>query len=246
MGWPAVSRPFLITAALALAVTFFACGAPVIAPTTPTAAPTPTPHALTADGVLDRTRLAIAALESFHFRLTHSSGMTVLPGGFAVRDAEGTIDNPDRLALTSDTVFGGVFIKIDVVVLPNVTYMTNPLTGNWNEITPEESPFAVFDPSGLIADILEQVESNQFAGESPVVDGLYRLSGTIPGGALRGLVGDVESGRTLKYQMSIDPTAFHMLEVRLIGALNPSEDAGVDRTIELSQFDVPVNIESPI
>ncbi len=188
----------------------------------------------------------MAALDSFRFRLTHRSGATVLPGGFAVNEAEGTVDNPDRLALTADTVFGGAFIKIDAVVLPDVTYMTNPLTRNWNEIAPEESPFAVFDPSGLIADILAQVESNHFAGESPIVDGRYRLAGTIPGEALRALVGDVEPGRVLEYEMSIDPAAFHMLEVRLIGALNPQEVEGVDRTIELSEFDAPVTIEPPI
>lgn len=188
----------------------------------------------------------MAELETFRFRLTHRRGATLLPGGFAITEAEGVVRSPDSLRVSADTVFGGAFVKIDAVVIGDETYMTNPLTRNWNKIAPEDSPFAVFDPAGLIADILEQVTTNEFAEAPGIVEGQYHLVGTVPAAAWRSLVGEVVADRELEYSMDIDPDSFHLTGVRLHGPLKADEAEDVDRTIELSDFDVPVQFEPPI
>ena len=168
------------------------------------------------------------------------------PGGCVLPRAVGAVNTPDRVRLSADTVFGGVFIKIDAVVLPDITYMTNPLTGNWNQIKPDESPFAVFDPAGLISDILAKVQSNRFANDEPYSGGLYILAGKLPGEAFQSLVGEVGPGKLIDYEMFIDPVGFYMTAVRLNGPLTSSQKRDIDRTIEFSDFDENAAIQPPI
>ncbi len=242
----AMTAPLRLSVILVLAVALIAAACGGEEATEPAATPTPTPVPITADEVLEQTRSVMAALQSFRFRLTHRSGATLLPGGFTINEAEGVVDSPDSLRLSADTVFGGGFIKINAVVIGKNTWMTNPLTRNWNEIAQEASPFAVFDPAGLIADIIDQVATNEFTEPGGIVEGRYRLAGTIPSTAWRSLVGEVDPDLMLEYTMDIDPQSFHLTEVRLLGALKAEEDEDTDRSIQLSGFDAPAEIVPPI
>ena len=210
------------------------------------AKPTATPFALAPEEVIERTRAAMPGLRTFRFKLTHSRGATLLPGNFSVQEAVGVVSSPDRVRLTANAVFSGLFVKIDAVIFPDVTYMTNPLTRNWNVLKADESPFAVFDPAGLIADILSEVTTVAFPDDGPIVDGMIVLEGTLPASAMRLLVGGTDPGRIIDYRMSIETEKFRLVAVDLGGVIKTGEEEGTQRRIELSEFNVPVVIEPPI
>lgn len=185
-------------------------------------------------------------LSSFRFKLTHTRGVTLLPGDFGVRKADGVVSSPDKIRLTADAVFSGLFVKIDAVIFPDVTYMTNPLTRNWNVLKGDESPFSVFDPAGLIADILSEVTTAEFTEDGPIVNGEIVLEGTLPASAMRLLVGGTDPDKIIDYRMSIEPGEFRLTAVDLGGTIRSGEEEGTQRRIELSEFNAPVEIEPPI
>lgn len=224
-----------------VAILLIACGSSAAVPQ-----PAATPFALAPEEVIERTRTAMAGLDTFRFRLTHSRGATLLPGDFSIQKAVGVVSSPDKIQLTADTIFAGLFVKIDAVIFPDVTYMTNPLTRNWNILKADESPFSVFDPPGLIADILSEVTTVTFPDDGPISDGVIVLEGTLPASAMRLLVGGTDPGRVIDYRMSIETEKFRLVAVDLGGVIRAGEEEGTQRRIELSEFNVPVVIEPPI
>jgi len=205
---------------------------------------TPVPL-LSAKEVIEMSQSSMAALKSFSFELTHDEGATLLPGGFEIHESSGIVSAPDRVSLTADATFSGLFVKIDAVIFPDLTYMTNPLTGNWNLLHGDESPFAVFDPPSLISDILSEITTTEYSVDSDSNHFPIRLEGELPAFAMRNLVGGTDPDKTLDYLMEID-AEFRLLSVDLTGVIRSGEEPDVRRTIALGDFDVPVTIESPI
>jgi hypothetical protein len=187
----------------------------------------------------------MAALASFSFELTHVKGATLLPGGFEIHESDGIVSAPDKVALKAKATFSGLFVNIDAVIFPEITYMTNPLTGNWNQLHGDESPFSVFDPPGLISDILSEITTVQYVADSNSNQLPIRLEGILPAFAMRNLVGGTDPDKILGYSMEID-SEFRLLSVELTGVIRAGEETNVKRTIALDDFDVPATIESPI
>ena len=215
-----------------------ACSAP------PEPSPVPTP-AITAADVVERTRQATAQLNSFRFSLYHESGHTALPGGIALKSAEGAAVAPDSLSFTAKTTIGRAFVKIEAVLTGGETYMTNPITGKWNRIPPADSPFGAFDPPGLVATILGRVEHPSFA-ETPAPDAGYTISATVSAAAFASLVGHVNPEFTVDVTLTIDPASFHLERVDATGRVADDEPEDVRRIIELSDFDAAIVIEPPL
>lgn len=236
--WPV--RRVLIALGIMLTSLAIACGGGE--PASDESTPMP---GLSAEEVIDKAGEAMADLDSFRFYLSHERGNTVLPGGITLSEADGIVVNPDRMRVTAKTVFGSGFVKIDAVVIGDRTYMTNPLTGKWNRLSSDESPLAVLDPAGLIADILDQVASQEFDQDGGDLAGGYLLTGTVPPGALRSLVGPADTEEPLRYRVTIDSSTFHLQEVRLTGRIKNDESEDTLRTIELSAFDEAGLVEPP-
>ncbi len=209
------------------------------------AEPSPTPTStVTAAEVVERASDVTAALRSFRFLLSHESGHTTLPGGIALKSAEGAAVAPGNLSLTAKATIGRAFVKIDAVLTGGKTYMTNPVTGTWSELPAEDSPFGTFDPPLLIAAILGQVEHPSFAEPpSPGVD--YAISARISAAAFASLVGHVNPEYIVDVVLRVDPAGFHLKRVEATGRVADAEPEDVRRIIELSDFNAAITIEPP-
>ena len=230
----------MLAASLALLLVAFA----VACSSTAEPSPAPTP-AITAAEVVDRAREVTAGLSSFRFRLGHESGHTALSGGIVLKSAEGAAVAPDKLSFTAKTTVGRAFVKIDAVLTGGATYMTNPVTGNWGKLSPEESPFGTFDPPLLVASILGQVEDPSFA-EPPAPGADYAISARISAAAFASLVGHVNPDYTVDIIVTIDSASFHLKRVDATGRVTDAEPEDVRRIIELSDFDAAIVIEPPL
>ena len=238
-------RPQIAFVSLLVAVLISLVGCGDSAPAQATASPSTPRPLLSADEVIERSRVSMAALASFSFELTHVKGATLLPGGFEIHESDGIVSAPDKVALKAKATFSGLFVNIDAVIFPEITYMTNPLTGNWNQLHGDESPFSVFDPPGLISDILSEITTVQYVADSNSNQLPIRLEGILPAFAMRNLVGGTDPDKILGYSMEID-SEFRLLSVELTGVIRAGEETNVKRTIALDDFDVPATIESPI
>lgn len=186
---------------------------------------------------------AIEAANSFDFELSHVSGSTLLAGNLDLQRAEGTVKRPGDMSLTAEANFGRAFVRTEAVIIGTETWMTNPLTGTWASVPPEESPFGFFDPLKVVADILENVIEPEFDGE-PGVDNTVRVTGRLQAAVFEPLVGTV-SDTLVDVTLVFDASTMRLEKATVSGAMQPSDADSAERVIELSNYDGEVDISPP-
>jgi len=207
----------------------------------PTAIPTPT---VRAPEVVQLGEDAMAGLDSFSFELTHESGHTTLSGALELNKAGGLVTT-NGLDLKAEATIGRAFVRVEAVVIDEQTWMTNPLTGNWSEIPPEESPFSFLDPVRLVADILGSTQNAVYPEVQPG-NGVLQIHGNIPAEALISLVGSVEPGAVTDVVLSLEPETYRLKKVVITGVAQPEDEPGTIRVIDLTDFNVETTLEPPI
>ena len=139
---------------------------------------------------------------------------------------------PDRLALKFSGVFGGGYaIKSTLISVGGTTYMTNPLTGAWQEMDDTVSPLGFFNPSVGIAAMMLQLEEAEEAETGR--DDVHRLTGTLPASALSPLLGSAIEDAYVDVELTIDAERHYLLEAIVSGRVIASDEEGIVRTIEL-------------
>ncbi|MBI4219350.1 MAG: LppX_LprAFG lipoprotein [Chloroflexi bacterium] len=185
-------------------------------------------------------------LHAFRFRLSHPSGSTILSGGISLDAAEGAVVTPDRLQVSADASAGRSFVKLSAVAIGGDAWITNPFTGSWVKAPPGGSPFSTFDPAGLIGRILEGVTEVRFSPGASRNGATYRILGRAGAPVLEPLVGDVDPGRTVEFELLIDSASFHLSRAEIRGAVSAGEDPATVRVVDLSDFDADIEIKPPI
>jgi hypothetical protein len=208
--------------------------------------PTPVPVAtpVTAPEAVVLSGAAMSALDSFSFQLTHESGHTTLSGALQLTRAGGLVAT-NGLDLEAEANIGRAFVKVEAVVIGEQTWMTNPLTGVWSEIAPEDSPFSFLDPVKLVADILGDTQGAEYAPESAPV-GEFRISGEIPANSLAALVGSVDPTASPEIVININADTNLLQRIEIRGVVQPEDENTTIRVITLSKFDNLVSLEPPI
>ena len=183
-------------------------------------------------------------LDSFRFELTHNEGGTEFIPGMVVEEALGDVVKPDRLSLKFSGIFGGGYaIKSSLVSVGESTYMTNPLTGAWQEMDNAVSPLGFFNPTVGIAAMMLQLEEPQEVETGR--DDVLRLTGTLPAAALSPLLGSAIQDAYVDVDLTIDSQSHYLLEAIISGRVIESDEEGIVRTIELRDFGEPIVIEAP-
>jgi len=212
------------------------------------AAPVPTSFAapkFTAAEVVELSKTSMGNIDSFSFQLTHDSGHTTLSGALQLTRAGGFVAT-DGLDLEAEASIGRMFVKVEAVVIGQQTWMTNPITGVWSEIAPEDSPFAFLDPVKLVADILGDTQQPTYAKEEQASNSDIEISGKIPAKSLAALVGYVNPDAIPNVVITIDSSSNLLKKIIISGAVQSEDEPDTIRVITLSDFDEPSTIEPPI
>ncbi|MDA0676797.1 MAG: LppX_LprAFG lipoprotein [Chloroflexi bacterium] len=205
-----------------------------------------TPDRPTATVALERAQAAMENSPQFQFELSHPNGTTTLEGGLQLRKASGTVIAPDdSMSLDAEADLGRIFVRVQAIVIGEQTWMTNPLTGNWSSIAPQDSPFSFLDPVGLVANVLEQTTDASYAESGSADAGQLVINGEVPAEALEPLVGTVIRGATLDATLVIDAETFLLQSAKLSGKLQPNDDETFVRLITFSGFDADLTILPP-
>ena len=211
-------------------------------PPTPIPIPTPIPTSVDPLALLIGSGGVMEEVDSFHFRLDHRSGATALIPGLLIKEAEGSVVKPDKLTVEFRGTFGGFAVKSSLVTLGAGSYMTNPLTGEWESLPTEVNPLGFFDPRRGITSMMTQIEQVALLSSDAEV---YRLKGKLSAEALAPLVGKTVEGTTVGVEITIDARDLYLLEAIFDGRVTPSEPDGTVRVITLSRFGEPVTIKPP-
>ena len=193
---------------------------------------------------LERSGKAMQDLESFRFELTHNEGGTEFIPALVVEEALGEVVKPDRLSLKFSGTFGGGYaVKSTIISVGSSTYMTNPLTGAWQEMDQSVSPLGFFNPTVGIAAMMLQLEDPEEVETDR--DDVLRLTGTLPAVALSPLLGTAIQDAYVDVDLTIDAERYYLLEAIVSGRVIEPDQEGIVRTIELRDFGEPIVIEAP-
>ena len=203
-------------------------------PSTPVPTPTPIDPAV----LLQRMGAAMEEISSFEFLLDHESGGTVLMSNLVMSGITGQVTRPDRLSIEFRGRLGNFAIRGQLVTVGEATYMTNPLTDEWEEIAPDISPVRFFNE---FADMVSQVTPS-----GATLDGdLFRVRGRLPTEAMEPLVGSTIKGETVGIELAASASDARIVEVTFDGAVTEAEEAGTIRRITLSRFNESFSVELP-
>ena len=245
MGTYALTRVFgilvrLLPGVLALSILM---GCDPSAQLEPTATPAPTPTPIDVADLLRRSGEATGELTTFQFRLEHNrGGGTPLTASLIVTEADGTVMSPDRISTEFAGTLGNFAVRSSLITIGESSYMTNPLTGAWEEVAREVSPLGFFDPQQGIGSMMAEVRSPVLVSHS---DGQVRIDGTLDVVALQPLLGTAAEGTTVRVSLTIDDQTLFLEQAVIEGRATATEPDGVVRTITLSEFNEDVSIEPP-
>ncbi|MCZ6538348.1 MAG: LppX_LprAFG lipoprotein [Chloroflexi bacterium] len=241
-----IPNALVLVAAITVAVAVAAgCSkTPVPEPPVESRSVEPVAPTITAPEAVAESRNAMANLDNFRFELTHDSGFTSLSGGLELIRAEGLVTQKG-LDLEAEAKLGRAFVRVEAVVIDDRTWMTNPLTGAWSEIPPEDSPFSFLDPVKLVADILGDTREATYY-EKPRADADLTITGRIPATTLAALVGTVDPDAVPAVTLTLSAGTYLLKKIVVVGVTQPDDDENTTRVISLSEFDNPVSLKPPI
>ena len=209
----------------------------------PTAVSSPTPTPIDVAALLTRSGAATSALNTFRFQLEHNrEGATPLTESLRVTEADGRVVSPDGVSVEFAGTLGSFAVRSSLITLGDDSYMTNPLTGAWEQVAREVSPLGFFDPQRGIGSMMTEVQSPVLIEKS---DSEFVIEGALPVEALEPLLGGLMEGNTVDVRLNIDSDSLYLTRAILDGRLTASEPDGVVRTITLSEFNEQVTIEPP-
>ncbi|MDY6911815.1 MAG: LppX_LprAFG lipoprotein [Chloroflexota bacterium] len=225
----------IIIFGLAVSLLFCACGRDDTS-----AEPSPS---LTAEQIIERCSEEVAALQSFHFELDQEGGGTPIAMGLEMDAASGDMLKPDKLNIE---VSAG-FIQVELITVGDITYMTNPLNGNWEPLPNNLTAVRLFDPNIGIKVVVSGITNATVLGEEKVGGALcYYVRGVIDSGELSAIsCGAAIEGITIDTDIWISKKDFLPRKFRFEGQITKNEEIGIVRILTVSEFNEPVTIELP-
>jgi lipoprotein LprG len=197
-----------------------------------------------AEDLVAETVEATGAVESFHLVIDVENVKTS-DSGLSLTFVDGDVVVPDKLKGRVGGTFLGISISTDLIVIGEDYYLKVPSTG-WQQIDVDTLPATFFDPEqGILAVI--QGASNLFPGGFEEVGGVEceLVNGLVQTDVLKTLFNTAYGTWTLYLELAIGKDDKLLRRVRLTGPISPSDDGDARRTVYLSEFDEPVQIEAP-
>ncbi|MDI3339509.1 MAG: LppX_LprAFG lipoprotein [Sphaerobacter sp.] len=224
---------------LVLILGLLACGR-----SAPTPTPAPSPQAL-----IEAATARFAELQTAHFVLTIEGDVFLDPQqSLTLRGAEGNIQRPDRAATKADLGFAGATISVELVSLGPDQYMTNFLTGRWEQAPADlaYNPAVLFDPERGIQAVLRATRDVTLVGNETVAGVAARhLRGVAPRAAVTPVTGAAFHADPIDFDLWIDAETSDILKVVLHDTAAAQGAIPATWTLELSRHNEPVHIERP-
>jgi hypothetical protein len=188
--------------------------------------------------------------KTFHFVMTADhlgSKPAGDPGLESLSAAEGDVQRPDKLNSSGTINFGGLTVTTKLIIVGQQAWYQNPLTGSFDEEDSFASFATLFDPTkglGVALTALRNpsLPSDGSANGTPC----WKISGDVDTSALSALLGEsAASAKSPHATICVGKTDGRLYSIVLTGQLVPGDTGQTTRTIYLSKYDAPVNIQPP-
>ncbi len=198
---------------------------------------------LTADEIILNSSQRVTNWSSFRFSLEHEKGLTSLANGsYQLKSARGEIVLPRRVKLIANAITLGQLIKLDVILINERSYWTNPINQKWSEIPPGQSPFGTFDVGEVVLDILSNINTPSLGEQS---GNKIKIIGKVDAIVFEPLVGKSDKTKVADVVLEIDLNNMNVLSARIEGKVNPLDENDVIRMIEIWDVDSEFEVKPP-
>ena len=211
-------------------------------PTPTPVPPTPTPVPPTAAEVLLEARDAMTNAGSAWFEIAHENGYLPL-SGVRVTELEGAV-NADGADLMASASLGRLYIELQVILVDGGVWITNPLTGNWEDAGDPDQPI-VWSLVDGITSIFDNVTDPEFV-EDPGDGGDYVIGADVPAAIFNDLFfGSVVSQDNVYATARVDRVSSQVRELVIEGQLTSDDTWDTKRTLTISRHGESFDIKAP-
>lgn len=211
--------------------------------------PSPTP-VLSAREIATRSAGRMLDLQSFHFSIQLTGVLDYIdsPPTVALKEVEGDLVRPDSLRALVKLSSFGVVTQVGLIRYGADTYVTNPINQRWEKLPSEWGwyidPTLPFHPEYGVPAILPTIDLNKVGIEELDGEPHYHLNATTEGDYLAWwTLGMIPEGAVV-VDVWIDTETLMLRQIRMVELASNPDNPTVWQ-IQLSAFDVPVEIEPP-
>jgi hypothetical protein len=194
--------------------------------------------------LLQQSATRMAQVQSLRFDLEMQNGAAEILNGLQMTSAKGAVAGPNRLSLDADVQMGPLNATVKIIVLPDQSWVTNPLTGRWEKQDVQIAPF--FDPTTGVPGLMRSVTTPKVTGTA-TVDGhkTYVVEAVVDSGELSLFASGAPSGKKLQARawIGVDDPVVYRIEV--VGGISASEPSNLVRTLTLSDIGAAIDIQPP-
>lgn len=209
--------------------------------------PTATLPSISPEEIIAQSSPMLDTLSSFHFDLSQEGGGTPIAMDLEMTGAEGDIAPPDKLSMSITATWGSMYVETGLVTVGQITYMQNPINKKWELLSDDFKAVTLFSPETGVKAVMDSATDLVLLGiqsEGGVPN--YHLKGLIRSEVLDAIaVGHSAEGLPVDVEMWIGVDDLLLRKVVFDGRICDDENEGIVRTLVLSDFNEPVNIELP-
>ena len=208
---------------------------------------------LTALEILDSASNKLSTWKSFRFGLEHEEGITTLSEGvYQLKSVRGEVVLPRRVKLETNVITFGQLVKLDIVLIDGSSFWTNPLTtpvgGGIRSINvtlrQELDLYVWLRPvrwyQGVPSPVKNPSKINIAAGN------IQEISGRVEAKVFEPLVGISDPSKIADVVLSIDLETMNVISARIEGQVNPLDEEGVIRIIDIWDVDAEFSVDPPL
>ena len=244
--WADFCSSLILTWCLSLALLILPVGCVAVPPTSPPGPTSTSEPEIDPRDVLLRAVDRVRALETSEFTLEHRAVTTVLLPGIEMNKVYGVADIPDKYRFNVEAEVANTFVKTSVVVIEDQAYMTNFLTGQWQEVSLDILPLNFADLGRTLAGIIQAVSEPTLVGVDRLDDrDVYVIKGRVMSNDLSTLVPNAAPGFDVELELWVGRSEALLLQVVISGQLLDTDAVTTVRVLTLDNIDLPVTIVLP-
>ena len=125
-------------------------------------------------------------------------------------------------------------------------FLTNPFTKEFEEIESGIVSSALLDPATGISGIIRDAVDPVLEGEADVEGApTYHVSSVIDSAQLTSITPSAEPGLPIDVGIWVGKDDSLVYKIHMVGPMSSNEEPDITRTILISDFDIPVEIDTP-
>lgn len=225
----------LLASALGVALLAGACSSGTADTSTTTTLPS-------AEEILTGAAATMQAVETLRYEI-ELSGAEITLLGVELRSARGQYLAPESSQAILEAGVGGLTIELATIAIGETSWLTNPLTGAWDEYTGSRAfnPSIIFDPElGWRPLLTTDLGMAELA--APATGDGYVVTGTAAGARVEVLTAGLVDAQPVDIRFEIDRDSSVVTRMEF----STSGEAGQTLwVLDLSEFDEPVSISAP-